>query len=65
MKRLLLALLLALPLAAADLVIPPVEEVLPPLIPWAGKSESLVAAPGDPWITPSEKSGLKATPGYD
>jgi len=65
MKRFLAALLLALPLAAADLVIPPVEEVLPPLIPWSGKSESLIAASNDPWITPSEKSGLTTTPDYD
>ena len=65
MKRFLVALLLAVPLAAADLVIPPVEEVLPPLIPWAGKSESLVVAAGDAWVTPSEKSGLTATPDYD
>jgi hypothetical protein len=65
MKRYLLALLLAFPLAAADLVIPPVGEVLPPLIPWSGKSESLIAASNDPWITPSEKSGLRTTPDYD
>lgn len=38
---------------------------LPPLIPWSGRSEQLAAAPGDPWATPAEASGLKRSPGYD
>jgi hypothetical protein len=38
---------------------------LPPLQPWSGASESLIAAAGHPWITPAEKTGLTATPSYD
>jgi hypothetical protein len=42
--------------------------ILPPLPgegPWDGASRGLVAAPDDPWITPSEASGLTTTPRYD
>jgi murein tripeptide amidase MpaA len=39
-------------------------DVLPPVSEWHGASEQLIAAPGDPWITPSEVSGLSQTPGY-
>lgn len=38
---------------------------LPPARPWHGKSEALVAAKDDPWITPAERSGFVTTPGYD
>jgi hypothetical protein len=41
------------------------QELLPPALPWKGKSESLVAKKNDPWITPSESSGLVNTPTYD
>lgn len=37
---------------------------LPPTIAWSGKSEALIARPGDPWITPAEAAGFKATPRY-
>lgn len=40
------------------------EEVLPPTMPWDGASRSLITSPDDPWITPSEQSGLKETPNY-
>jgi hypothetical protein len=39
--------------------------ILPPELPWAGKSRSLVRPASDPWATPAEKSGLTATPRYD
>jgi murein tripeptide amidase MpaA len=42
-----------------------VVSLLPPLIEWSGASEALIAEPGDPWITPAEKTGLLATPSYD
>lgn len=42
----------------------PVEAPLPPTIPWTGKSERLMARADDPWITPSERTGLTATPNY-
>ena len=40
-------------------------DFLPPLQPWRGASEALIAKPYDPWITPSEKTGLTETPSYD
>lgn len=41
------------------------ETFLPPPPAWSGASEKLIASPKDPWITPSEKTGLTATPTYD
>lgn len=41
------------------------ESLLPPMQKWSGKSEELMAAKDDPWITPAEISGLMATPSYD
>jgi len=41
------------------------ESLLPPVQKWTGKSESLLVTADDPWITPAERSGLNATPGYD
>ncbi|MEO8547501.1 MAG: M14 family metallopeptidase [Sphingomicrobium sp.] len=55
----LLAALAAIAPAAADLTAP-----LPPTIPWHGASERLVAAPGDPWITPAEARIFDETPSY-
>src|SRR5687768_1883487 len=40
-------------------------DFLPPATPWKGASEALIAPSKDPWITPSEKSGLTETPSYD
>ena len=40
------------------------EAPLPPLIPWSGASERLVAAPTDPWITPAEAARFERTPSY-
>jgi hypothetical protein len=39
--------------------------VLPPLVPWNGKSRALVVPKNDPWITPAEKSDFRVTPSYD
>lgn len=39
--------------------------VLPPEIPWNGRSKQFAVLPGDPWMTPSEASGLAQTPRYD
>lgn len=41
------------------------ETFLPPIPVWSGASEALIAQPGDAWITPSEVSGLTASPNYD
>jgi hypothetical protein len=45
----------------------PHTEVLPPELPWNGASRSLAlpADSADPFITPFEKSGRKASPSYD
>ena len=40
------------------------QEILPPIVAWNGKSEKLIAAPGDKWITHAEKSGFTSTPTY-
>jgi murein tripeptide amidase MpaA len=40
-------------------------DFLPPVAPWKGASEALIAKVDDPWITPSEMTGLTETPGYD
>ena len=40
------------------------ESFLPPVLPWSGASEKLIAPANDPWITPSETTGLTATPTY-
>ncbi len=37
---------------------------LPPVLPWSGKSETLIAASEDPWITPAEVAGFRTTPRY-
>jgi murein tripeptide amidase MpaA len=52
-------------LAAAVTAAGAVEAVLPPELPWDGRSRTLVAPPGDPWVTPAETSGLRRTPRYD
>ncbi|MEO7263390.1 MAG: M14 family metallopeptidase, partial [Ferruginibacter sp.] len=41
------------------------QSFLPPAMEWKGKSESLIAKPNNPWITPVEKSGFVTTPGYN
>ena len=40
------------------------QSILPPVIEWHGKSESLIAKTNDPWITAAEKSGFVSTPDY-
>lgn len=37
---------------------------LPPVLPWHGSSERLIAKPGDPFITPIEATGFAETPTY-
>ena len=40
------------------------DGLLPPVLPWSGASEKLIVDDKDAWITPSEKTGLTATPDY-
>ncbi|MEM8934549.1 MAG: M14 family metallopeptidase, partial [Acidobacteriota bacterium] len=56
--------LVAVPIHAGDAASVP---ILPPAVPWDGASQSLALPPDsdDPWITPSERSGLLETPTYD
>lgn len=41
------------------------QDLLPPVLPWHGASEALIAKPDDPWITPAEKAQLLDSPNYD
>ncbi|MGA2256374.1 MAG: M14 family metallopeptidase [Thermoguttaceae bacterium] len=41
------------------------RDYLPPALPWSGASEALIVSPDDPWITPTERSGMTDTPSYD
>ena len=40
------------------------EEILPPVLPWKGKSLDLIAKKGNPWITPTEQNEFVRTPSY-
>jgi hypothetical protein len=42
----------------------PWADILPPPLAWHGASETLIAKPSDPWVTPSELTGLTASPDY-
>jgi len=52
-------------LFALTVAITTAQSILPPVIPWIGKSESLIVKPGNPWITPTEISGFITTPDYN
>ena len=39
--------------------------ILPPPIPWDGKSRALAVPANDPWVTPSETTSFRTTPRYD
>lgn len=41
------------------------QAILPPLMEWNGKSETLIAKTTNPWITLSEKSGFVSSPSYE
>ena len=41
------------------------QSILPPVMKWSGKSESLIVNAKNPWITPVEKSNFETTPTYD
>ena len=41
------------------------NSILPPELPWSGKSKSLLIPATDSWATPFEQSGLNQTPRYD
>jgi len=63
-----IARVLILRLACCFLIAAPdvrAADLLPPVPPWKGASESLIAKDDDPWITPSEKTSLTETPSYD
>jgi murein tripeptide amidase MpaA len=52
-------------LASTAPAAPAAEAILPPELPWEGASRSLMVAADDPWVTPSELSGLTRTPSYE
>lgn len=41
------------------------DSILPPELPWNGKSKSLLIPATDSWATPFERLGLNQTPSYD
>ena len=41
------------------------QSILPPVMDWHGKSESLIAKANNPWITATEKSNFVTTPDYN
>ena len=55
---------LALLLAATAAPAQQMEAPLPPLVPWSGASERLIAPDTDPWITPAETAKFVDTPDY-
>ncbi|MBW3617226.1 MAG: M14 family metallopeptidase [Proteobacteria bacterium] len=65
--RAFLALITTLSLSSAALAQTGVrpEDILPPAPAWSGASEQLAAPADHPWITPSERTGLTATPSYN
>jgi murein tripeptide amidase MpaA len=60
----LIALIAALASGQAVAAGPWDSNILPPAPPWKGASERLVVRQDNPWITPSEMSGLTRTPSY-
>ena len=52
-----------LPAGAAEVI--DSLDFLPPPPPWEGRSRSLRVPADHEWVTPSERSGLTATPRYD
>lgn len=58
--RALALVLAAAPVMAQERLVAP----LPPVLPWSGASERLVARADDPWITPAERAGFDTTPSY-
>lgn len=41
------------------------QPILPPLVPWNGKSRALAVDPSDRWATPCERSNFRLSPSYD
>lgn len=41
------------------------QSILPPVMEWKGKSESLIVNKKNPWITPAERADFVSSPGYD
>ncbi len=56
---------LALVGATSALAQPGASPILPPELPWSGKSLELALDPGHDWATPFETSGMLRTPRYE
>lgn len=61
MIRSFITLLVILPLIATAQL----DDILPPVVPWRGKSLELIAKKDNPWITPTEQNNFVTTPTYD
>ena len=59
-----LAVLLILIAVSPVLALPGTSPILPPELPWSGKSLDLALDPGHAWATPFEASGMESTPRY-
>ena len=49
----------------AQATLPSPVEILPPAMPWSGKSRELVVPASEPWITPVEQTSFRLSPNYD
>ncbi|MGZ8866820.1 MAG: M14 family metallopeptidase [Thermoanaerobaculia bacterium] len=49
----------------AQTAIPALNEILPPALPWPGKSRELAVPATNSWATPSESSNFRFSPSYD
>ena len=56
---------LAAGVVLAQLAVSAPQDILPPVIPWDGKSRELVVPASDAWVTPAERSAFRLSPTYD
>lgn len=56
--------IVAAAVASASVAHAQTADILPPPLPWSGKSERWVAGAGDQWITPAERAGFATSPRY-
>lgn len=65
--RVVFILMTCLSVAAHAQTFPPAstQPILPPALPWSGKSRELAVKPDDPWATACEQSGFRVSPDYN
>jgi hypothetical protein len=65
MKSAIIFLLFASLTLAADYPPAATQPILPPALPWSGKTRELAVKPDDPWATACEQSGFRVSPDYN